>query len=87
MKIEVLENEDEKLKVEVHTNLTLINLLNDKIWKQKIDASAYKVEHPLLSKPVIMVRGKNPKKAVLDATEQIIDDVKEFRKHFQAAVK
>jgi DNA-directed RNA polymerase subunit L len=87
MKIEVLENVDNKLKIEVHTNLTLVNLLNDNIWKQKVDAAAYKMDHPYLSKPVILVRAKNPKKAVLDAAEQIIEDVKEFRKHFQNAMK
>ena len=87
MKINVIENEDEKLKFEMDTNLTLVNLLNENIWKQKVDAAAYKKEHPYLSKPVILVRSKNPKKAVLDATEQIIEDVKEFMKHFSAAMK
>ncbi len=87
MKINVLENEDEKLKVEIDTNLTLVNLLNDNIWQQKVDASAYKKDHPYLSKPVLLVRAKNPKKAILDATDQIIADIKEFRKHFQAAMK
>jgi DNA-directed RNA polymerase subunit L len=87
MKINVIENDDEKMKFEVETNLTLINLLNENIWKQKVDAAAYKKEHPYLSKPVILVRSKNPKKAVLDAADQIIEDVKDFRKQFQAATK
>ncbi len=87
MKITVLENEDEKLKFEIDTNLTLVNLLNESIWNQKVDASAYKKDHPYLSKPVVLVRAKNPKKAVLDATDEIIGDVKEFRKQFQASMK
>jgi DNA-directed RNA polymerase subunit L len=87
MKIEVLENEDEKLKILVHTNLTLINLLNEKIWKQRVEMTAYKKEHPYLSQPILMVKGKNPKKAVLDAADEMIEDIKEFRKHFQHAVK
>ncbi|MBI3190809.1 hypothetical protein HYZ41_03835 [archaeon] len=69
------------------SNLTLINLLNENIWNQKVDASAYKKEHPFLSKPTILVRAKNPKKAVLDATDQIMEDLKTFRKQFQAAIK
>jgi DNA-directed RNA polymerase subunit L len=87
MKIEVLENEDEKLKILVHTNLTLVNLLNEKIWKQRVYVSAYKKEHPYLSQPILLVRGKNPKKAVMDAADEIIEDIKELRKHFSAALK
>ncbi len=87
MKIDVIENEDEKLKMQVHTNLTLVNLLNDKIWKQRVDMSAYRCDDPYLSKLELLVRGKNPKKAVLDAAEEIIEDVKELRKQFEHAVK
>lgn len=87
MKIEVLENEDEKLKIEIDTNLTLVNLLNEKIWEQKVEVSAYKQEHPYLSKPVILVKSKNPKKAVVDAADAVIEEIKEFRKQFSAAVK
>jgi DNA-directed RNA polymerase subunit L len=87
MKIEVLEDEDSKLRMRIHTSLTLVNLLNDKIWSQKVDVSAYKMEHPYLSKPLLMVRAKNPKKAVLDAATAIIEDVKDFRKQFAAAAK
>ncbi len=87
MKIDVLKNEDDKLKIELHTNLTFVNLLNENIWKQKIDVAAYKMDHPYLSRPVMMIKGKNPKKAVLDAATQIIEEVKEFRKQFQAAMK
>lgn len=87
MKIDVIENEDNKLKIDVHTNLTFVNLLNECIWQQKVDVSAYKMDHPYLSNPTILVKAKNPKKAVLDATTQIIEDIKEFKKQFQAAVK
>ncbi len=87
MKIDVIENEDNKLKIDVHTNLTFVNLLNECIWQQKVYVSAYKTDHPYLSNPTILVKAKNPKKAVLDATTQIIEDIKEFKKQFQAAVK
>ncbi|MEM7819244.1 MAG: DNA-directed RNA polymerase subunit L [Candidatus Aenigmatarchaeota archaeon] len=88
MKIEVLENEKDKLKIEIHDNLTLVNLINENIWKQKgVDFSAYSQQHPYLSKPVLIVKGKDPKKIVIEAAEQIIEDVKEFRKHFQNVVK
>jgi DNA-directed RNA polymerase subunit L len=88
MKIEILENEGDKIKIEIHDSVTLVNLLNEMVWKQKgVDFSAYSQKHPYLSKPVLVVKGKNPKKIVLEATEQIIEDVKELKKHFENATK
>lgn len=87
MNIEVLEDSDEKLKIRIDTNLTLINLLNERIWNQKVDVSAYRLEHPYLAKPEIMVRSKNPKKAIVEAAGEILYEIKEFRKQFAAAVK
>jgi DNA-directed RNA polymerase subunit L len=88
MKIEVLENEGNKLKIKMHDSLTLVNLINENIWQQKgIEISAYATEHPYLSQPVLLVKSKNPKKAVLDAAQQIVDDVKDIRRQFQAQLK
>ena len=88
MSVEVLENEDGKLKVKVVESIALVNLINENIWQQKgIDVSAYATEHPYLSKPVLLVKSKNPKKAVLEAVRQIADDAKELRKQFSAAMK
>ncbi len=87
MKIEVVENEDNKLKIMIHTNFTLVNLLNEKIWKQRAEISAYRMENLYPERPLLLVKGKNPKKSVLDAAEEIIEDVKEFRKHFEHAMK
>ena len=87
MKIEVLEDEKETLKLEVHDNTTLISLINENLWQQKIDVAAFKVDHPYLSKPVLLVKSKNPKKSLLDAAGQVVDDVKELRKKLQAELK
>ena len=87
MNIEVLEDSDDKLKIRVDTNLTIINLLNERIWNQKVDVSAYRLAHPYLAKPEIMVRAKNPKKAIAEAAGDVLSDIKEFRKLFAAAVK
>ncbi len=84
MKIEVLEDEKDTLKIGIHDNQTLVNLINENLWRQKIDMAAYKVDHPYLSKPVLIVKAKNPKKALLDATEQVIEDVRDLRKRLQA---
>lgn len=87
MKIEVLEDEKETLKIEIHDNQTLVNLINENLWQQKVDMAAYKIDHPYLSKPILIVKAKNPKKALLDATEQVIEDVKDLRKKLQAELK
>ena len=87
MKLEVLENEKETIKIEIHDNQTLVNLINENLWQQKVDMAAYKVDHPYLSKPILIVKAKNPKKALLDATEQVIEDVKELKKKVQLELK
>ena len=79
MKVTVLENAEDKLKVEID-DTTFANLLNENIWKQKVDYSAYNIDHPYLSNPVIVVKGKDSKKALFDAAEQVLADVKDLKK-------
>jgi DNA-directed RNA polymerase subunit L len=84
MKIEVLENEGNKLKIKMHDNMTFINLLNENVWQQKIDVAAYTREHIYLTQPTMFVKSKDPKKHLLDAAEQIITDVETLRKRLKA---
>ena len=84
--MKIIENKDEKLKIEVG-DLTFVNLLNETTWKQTIDYAAYYRDHLYLSKPILLVSSKNPKKTVLDAAETIIADVKELRKKIEHAAK
>ncbi len=86
MKIDVLEKKKDRLKISL-SNLTFVNLINEKLWKGKINYSAYAVDHPYLSKPVLVVKSTDPKKSLLDAAEQIIADAKDLRKKFQHAKK
>ena len=84
MKIDIIQNEKDRMKVELHDNLTFVNLLNDFIWAQKsLEYSSYVVDHPYLSKPVLTVKGTNPKKLALDAAQQIIADCKELKKQLK----
>lgn len=87
MEIRILEENDDMLKVEID-DVTLVNLLNEKVWKQRgIDFSAYHIAHPYLAKPVITVKSKNPKKALIDAADKIVEDVDALRKKLQTALK
>ena len=86
MKLNVVEQKKDKLKLEI-PDLTFVNVLNDKLWNAGADYSAYNVDHPYLSKPVLVLKSKNPKTILLRAGEQVIADVRELRKLFQHAVK
>ena len=87
MKVEILQDDKETLKVEIHDKSTLVSAVNENLWLQKVDMAAYRIEHPYLSKPVLIVKSKNPKKALIDATEQVVADVKDLRKKMTAELK
>lgn len=87
MKIEVLENEKDSLRIKV-PDLTLVNLLNENIWEEgKVDFAAFRKEHFYLTEPELIVKSKNPKKTVLSAAEKVIADVKELKKQLKHALK
>jgi DNA-directed RNA polymerase subunit L len=86
MEINVLEQTDEKIRLEV-SSLTFVNLLNETLWKQKIEWAAWSQQHPYLSKPVVSVKAKDPKKALIAAAEEIQSDAESLKKAFAKAVK
>ena len=86
MKIDVLQKRKDSLKINLN-DLTFVNLLNENLWKEHIKYSAYSVDHPYLSKPVLIVNSTDPKKSLLNAAEQVIADTKELRKKFQHVIK
>jgi DNA-directed RNA polymerase subunit L len=45
------------------------------------------IEHPYLSNPKIMIRAKNPKKVLSDASQMVADDAAEFAKEFGRVLK
>ncbi|MBI4895525.1 MAG: hypothetical protein HY831_03455 [Candidatus Aenigmarchaeota archaeon] len=86
MEVNVLKKEGEKLEMEVN-DLTFINVLHENLWKKKVDYSAFNKDHPYLTKPVLLVKAKDTKKALLDAAESVVDDTEELKKKFQKAMK
>ncbi|MBI5332183.1 MAG: hypothetical protein HZB65_01280 [Candidatus Aenigmarchaeota archaeon] len=86
MEVNLLKKEGEKVELEVN-DLTLVNLLHENLWKKKVNYSAYNKEHPYLSKPVLLVKSKDAKKSLIEASEQIAEDIDSLRKKFQKAVK
>ena len=87
MNVEIIEEKEGTMKVRVDDTSTLVNLLNENIWKQKIDYSAFSIDHPYMSKPVIVVKSKNPRKSILDAAEQSVAQIKDLRKQVAGSMK
>lgn len=86
MEINVIKKEGEKLELEVN-DLTFINLLHENLWKKKVDYSAFNKDHPYLTKPVLLVKAKDTKKALVEAAEAVADDTEDLKKKFQKAMK
>ena len=89
MNIKVLENEKDRLKIDID-DLTFVNVLNEVIWNQdkaSLDYSGYSVDHPYLSNPILVVKSKNPKKTIIDAALQIEKDVKALKKQATTQLK
>ena len=78
MEVEIIEKDKDKLKIRLD-DLTFANMINEKIWEEKVKYSAFKVEHPYLSYPEIIVRAENPEKIVIVAAEKIAADVKSLK--------
>ncbi len=86
MNVKVLNEDGEKLEIEVD-DMTLVNIIHENLWKKKIDYAAWAKDHPVLSKPVLAIKSKDPKKSLIEAAEKVIDDVDDLRKKFNKEVK
>jgi len=88
MEIEVLESKKEsiefRLKGERHTFPQLLNhfLLKD----PKVEFSSYKLNHPKDNDSLMIVKtkGKDPKKALVDAAKKVAEEATEFKKSLKA---
>ena len=86
MNIELIEKEKNVIRMKID-DLTFVNLLNENIWKQKIEYSVYKKDHPYLSQPILEVKSKEPKKSLIDAAERIKKDAEEFKTKLERVLK
>ncbi len=88
MELNVVEKTKNKLKIEVKGEThTFLNLLRAKAWEAKAKQASYVIEHPYLSEPKIVVYGDDPKKILTNASQLMIDELKEFSKEFDRALK
>ncbi len=88
MKLELVSLEDEEARISVKgESPTLLNLLRESAWKQKPESVAYKVNHPYLSDPELVVKSKNPLKILDDSAQDVIEQVKDLQKEFSKLLK
>jgi len=86
MKLKVIEKEKDKVELELDDQ-TLAKLINEKLWNQKIDYAATAKDHPYLSKPHIILKTKDAKKALIKAADDILDDVDDLSRKFSKQAK
>ena len=92
MKVKILKQTDNELKIEIEgAGHGICNLLQKKLLENKnVDQAGYDVPHPLASSPVIYVRMKGkakPKDALLEAAQEARESNKSFGEALEAVVK
>ncbi len=89
MKANVLEDKKDALVVEIEGERhTIPNLLRESLWEDgAVELAAYEKKHPSLGNPKIIIRAKDPRKALLSAIKRSEASVKEFIDEFEKAVK
>ncbi len=89
MAITVKENTKDSLKIEIlDGDQTLANALKEEMWNDKgVKISGYGVKHSLADNPVLVVKGKEPKKILLNAVKRCTNNNKEFLSEFKKALK
>ncbi len=92
MKVKILKQTDNELKIEIEgAGHGICNLLQKKLLENKnVDQAGYDVPHPLASSPVIYVRMKGkakPKDALLEAAQEARESNQSFSKALEAVLK
>lgn len=81
MDIKILSSEKDSLEVEFGS-LTMAEILRVYLNKDtNVTFAAWKREHPTKN-PILLVKGKNPKKSIKDATVAITKDLDKLESNF-----
>ncbi|HLC57404.1 MAG TPA: DNA-directed RNA polymerase subunit L [Candidatus Nanoarchaeia archaeon] len=91
MKINWLSNEKNKAEFElIGEDHTFCNAIRKELWEQPdLNLAAYKIPHPLISDPVILVETSksSPEKLLLSSIESLRKKNKALKEAFSKAVK
>ncbi|MGC9310383.1 MAG: RpoL/Rpb11 RNA polymerase subunit family protein [Candidatus Aenigmatarchaeota archaeon] len=73
--MKIIESKGGKVTLETEESATLLNLLVERLWEDKlVKRAAYGAKHPFLSKFELLVEGRDNKKAIEKACDSIIKD-------------
>lgn len=91
MEVKILKNEKDTLELElIGADQSLAQLLAMKLNDEKsVDFASYKLEHPLLAHPklILKVSKGDPVKLLLSSIGDLIKDTEDFKKQFSDIVK
>lgn len=87
MELRLLEEKKGRTVIEVRgESTTLTGLIAGAAVKDGSDAAAVQ-QHPFMAEPSIVVAGSNPIKVLEKAADNAADELAEFKKGFEAAMK
>jgi len=92
LQLKILKKTSDELEIEIEgEGHTLCNLLGSVILEDEdIEFAAYDIKHPLVSNPVIFIKtkkGKDPEKALREATEKILQRGRKLNENFKKALE
>jgi len=85
MQVKILEDKKEELKLElVGETYTLPKAIQNALKQDKtVELAVADIDHPLVSNPILIVKGKNPKLSLKKALKTLNEDFSEFEKAFR----
>lgn len=87
LKIKVKKHGKDGIEVTIEgARHTLPNILRNELWNDSsVTFAAYEKPHPLVGNPRLVVRGKDPKKSLIEAIKRVEENFKRFEKDFAKA--
>jgi DNA-directed RNA polymerase subunit L len=87
MQVSVVEEDKERLKVEVKgESPTITQLVASQVWKEGGEAAPVR-EHPFMVEPKILIEGSNPKKLLEKAAKAVEEQADELKEELKKALK
>ncbi len=73
MKLNLIKEEDKELAIEFETSdFTIPDLIADELLEDSnVEFAGVSKDHPETGKPILVIRGKKPKAALMDALERL----------------
>ena len=86
MKLNVIEDEKDKIVIGIPGDETFTHMIARQAWKEKGEGAAIR-EHPFMVDPKIMVKGTNPKKILEKSAKSLERECDEFKEELRKALK